>query len=65
MEVTWTSRKYCIRQRSIVCSGNDEEAELIIRNSNKTLNSLSPTDRWANRKDQPRIKTVFEGLHQP
>jgi len=45
MEVAWTSRKYCIRQRSIVCSGNDEGAELIIGNSNKTLNSLLPTDR--------------------
>jgi len=65
MKVAWTSRKHCIKQRNTVCSGNDEGAELIIGDPNETLNSLSSTDRWANRKDQLRIGTVFEGLHQP
>jgi len=64
MEIAWTSRKHCIRQRSIVCSRNNKEAKPTIGNPNKTLNSLSSTDRWANRKDQPRIGTIFEGLHR-
>jgi len=63
MEVAWTSRKYCIGQRSAVCSGNDEGAEPLIGNPNKTLDSLSSSNRWADRKDKPEAETVSEGLY--
>jgi len=45
MEVAWTSRKHYIRQRSIVCSGNDKGAEPLIGNPNETLNGLPPSNR--------------------
>jgi len=45
MEVAWTSRKYCIRQKSAVCSGNDEGAEPLIGNPNKTLDGLLLSNR--------------------
>jgi len=63
IEATWTSRKYCIRQRSAVCSGNDEGAEPFIGNPNQTLDSLSLSNRWANRKDKPGAGTVSKGLY--
>jgi len=45
MEVAQTSRKYCIGQKSIVCSGNNEGAEPLVGNPNKTLDSLSLSNR--------------------
>jgi len=64
MEVAWTSRKHRIRQRSTVCGGNDEGAELLIRNPNETLDDLLPSNRWADGKDKPGVGTVSEGLYQ-
>ena len=63
MEVTWTSRKYYIRQRSTVYSGNDEGAESLIGNPNKTLDSLSLSNGWADRKNKPGAGTVSKGLY--
>jgi len=63
MEVAWTSRKYCIRQGSAVCSGNDEGAKPLIGNLNKTLNGLLPSNRWADGKDKLGVGTVSESLH--
>jgi len=63
MKVAQTLRKHCIRQRSIVCSRNDGGAKPLIRNPNKTLNSLSSSNRWADGKDKPGIGTVSEGLY--
>jgi len=45
IEVAQTPRKHCIGQRSAVCGGNNEEAEPLIGNPNKTLDSLSLSNR--------------------
>ena len=63
MEVAQTSRKYYIRQRSAVCSGNNKGAEPLIGNPNKTLDGLSPSNGWADRKNKPGAGTVSEGLY--
>jgi len=63
MEVAQTSRKHCIEQRSVVCNRNDKGAELLIGNPNKTLNGLSPSNRWADGKDKPGVGIVSEGLY--
>ena len=52
-------------QRSAVCSGNDEGAKPLIGNPNKTLDSLLPSNRWADGKDKPGAGTVSKGLYQP
>ena len=63
MEVAQTSRKHYIRQGSAVCSGNDEGAEQLTRNLDKALDSLSPSNGWADREDKPGVRTISEGLH--
>jgi len=63
MEVAQTFRKHCIEQRSIVCSRDNKETKPLIGNPNKTLNNLSPSNRWADRKDKPGVGTVSEGLY--
>ena len=58
MKATWTTRKCSIEQRATVCSGVDEEAEQNAGNRNKIVNSVLPTDRWADITDKPRTGTV-------
>jgi len=65
MEVAWTSRKHCIGQRRVVCSGNNKKTELLIGNSNKTLDGLLPSNRWADGKNKPEAETVSESLYRP
>ena len=63
MEVAQTPRKHCIGQRSMVCGGNNEGAKPLIGNPNKTLDSLSPSNRQPNRKDNPEVGIVSKGLY--
>jgi len=63
MKVVQTFRKHCIRQRSVVCSRNNEGVEPLIGNPNETLDSLLPSNRWTDGKDKPGVGTVFEGLY--
>jgi len=63
MKVVQTFRKHCIRQRSVVCSGNNKGVELLIGNPNETLDGLLSSNRWADGKDKPGVGTVFEGLY--
>ena len=60
-----TSRKYYIRQRSTVCSRNDEGVEQVVRDTDKTVYSLPSPDKWADRKSKPEVGTVSKGLYQP
>jgi len=48
-----------------VCDGNNEGVEQLIGNPNETLNSLSPSNRWADRKNKLGVGTVPEGLYRP
>ena len=47
----------------IVCSRNDKGVKQLTRNSNKTLDSILPPNRWANKKSKPGARTISEGFY--
>jgi len=63
MEATWSARKYNIRLGSTICSGVNEGAELDVGDRNKTVDSIPPTDGWANRMNEPRVGAIFKVLY--
>jgi len=63
MEVAWTTREYSVRQRTPVCGRVNKGVEQDVGNRDKTVNSIPPTNRWANRKNKPRIITISLVLH--
>jgi len=65
IKVAQTFRKHCIGQRSAVCGRNNEGTKPLIGNPNETLDSLLPSNRWANRKDKLGAGIVSEDLYQP
>ena len=63
MEVAWTTGECSVRQRTLVCGRVDEGVEQDIGNRDETVNSILPTNGWANRKNEPRIGTISLVLH--
>ena len=63
LEITWSSRKYYIEQRSTVCSRNDKRIEQAAKDLNKAINSLLFSNRQTNREDQSKARTIPEGLY--
>ena len=53
MEVTWVAGKYSIKQRASVCSGVDKGVKQDARDTDEVVNSVPPTDRWADRVNEP------------
>ena len=43
-----------------VCSRINEGVKQDVRNRNKVVDSIPPTDRWANGTNEPRTGTVLE-----
>ena len=43
---------------SRVCSGVDEGTKLDVGDKDKVVNSIPPTDRWADGTDEPRTGAV-------
>ena len=62
MEVIQVARKCGIRQEASVCSGVDEGVEQDVGNRDEVVDGIPPTDRWANRINEPRVGIVLEVL---
>ena len=60
VEVAWIAGKCSIRQRAAVCSGVNKRVEQDVGNRNEVVNSISPTNGWADRTNEPRIGIVFK-----
>jgi len=48
----------------VVCSRDDERIELNAWDRYKVVNGLPPADRWPNRKDESRLRTIFKDVHR-
>ena len=62
MEATWSAKKYNIRLGSTICGGVNKEAELDAGDRDETVDSIPPTDRWANRTNEPRVGAILKVL---
>ena len=62
MEVTRTARKHNIRLGSTICSRVNEGAELDAGDRDETVDSIPPTDGWANRMNEPRVGAILKVL---
>ena len=51
--------------RAPVCNRVDERIEQDARDRNEVVDSISPTNRWADRTDKPRVRTVLDVLCEP
>ena len=58
MEVTWIAKEYDIRQKTLVCSKINEGAEWYVRNWDKFVDIILPTNRWADRMNESGVGTV-------
>ena len=58
MEVAWITRKCGVGQRTSVCSRVDKGVESDVGNKDEVVNSILPTDRWADGMDEPRTGVV-------
>ena len=43
-----------------ICGGVNKRVELNARNRDEIVNSISPTDKWANQEDEPETGAVFK-----
>ena len=59
MEVVQATGECNIGQRATVCSGVNERVKSDVRNRNKVINGIPPTDRWVNRMNKSRVRAVF------
>ena len=62
MEVAWTTGECCVRQRTTVHGRVGKEIEQNAEDRDKIVNSIPPTDRWADRTNKPRVRTVLKAL---
>ena len=62
MEAAWATRKCGIRQRTSVCSKTDQRIEPNAGDRNKVVNSVPPTDRWADRMNEPGVGAILKVL---
>ena len=44
MEIVWITRKHSVRSRTLIHSGFDERVEQDIRNKDKVVDGVPPTD---------------------
>ena len=63
MEVTWIAREYCVRLRTLFCGGFDKRVEQDVRDKDKVVNGVPPTNRWANGTYESGVGAVFEVFH--
>ena len=62
VEAAQATRKCGVRQRTLVCGRTDQRIKLNAGNRNKIVNSVPPTDRWANRTNEPRVGAILKVL---
>ena len=62
VEVTRVAGECSIGQKIPVCGGIDKEVEQNVGSRDEVINSILPTDRWADRTNKPRVGTVLEVL---
>ena len=60
MEVAQITREHSIRSETSICGGFDKGIEQDVRNKNEVVNSVPPTDGWANRMNESEVGTVSE-----
>ena len=58
------TKKCSIGQRAAVCSGVNKRVKSDVGNRNKVVNSILPTNRWANRMNESRVGAVLAILHR-
>ena len=63
METVWVTGKYYFGQRTPVCDKTSKRVKQDIRNQEQIVDSVSPTDRWTNRKNKLRIRAILENVH--
>jgi len=54
VKVAWITRKCGVRQRSSVCDRIDKGVEQNVGDQDKVINSVPPTNRWADKTNEPR-----------
>ncbi len=63
MEIAWITGECGVGQGTAVCSRTDQGIEQDVGYRNEVVNSVPPTNRWADRTYEPRVGTVLEVLH--
>jgi len=58
MEVAWVARECSVGQRTSVCGGVDEGIKSDVGDQDEAVNSVPPTNGWADGTDEPRTGTV-------
>ena len=65
MEIVWTTRECGIGQRTIVHCGVNQRVKQNVGYTNKVVDSFPSTNRWTNRVNESRIRTVSLIFHRP
>jgi len=60
MKVVWITRKHSIGLGTSICSRFDERVEQDVRNKDKVVNGIPPTNGWANGTYESGVGAVFE-----
>ena len=63
MEVAWVTREHSIGLETSICGRFDERVEQDVRNRDEVVDSILPTNGWANRTYESRVGVVFEVFH--
>ena len=64
MEVAWIAGEYSVRLRTSICSRIDKGVKQNVGNKDKVVNSVPPTNGWANETYESRSRTVLEVFHR-
>ena len=62
MKAAWATRKCGVRQRTPVCSRTDQRIEPNAGDRNKVVDSILPTDRWADKTNELRVGAILKVL---
>ena len=62
MEVAWITGKHSIRSGTSICGRFDKRVKQDVRNKDKVVDGIPPTNGWANRTYESGVGAVFEVL---
>jgi len=60
MKVVWIAREYSVRLKTSICGGIDKGVKQNVGDKDKVVNSVPPTNGWANGTYKSRSRTVLE-----
>ena len=63
MEVVQITREHSIRLGTSICGRFDKRVEQDVRNKDKVVDGIPPTNRWANGTYELGVGAVFEVFH--